>query len=40
MDKIKYIVKAYETWVSKNPDTVGDFETTAKWASYFVAGLQ
>ncbi|XP_030387916.1 peroxisomal membrane protein PEX16 [Scaptodrosophila lebanonensis] len=38
MDKIKHLVKSYETWVAKNPDVVGDFETTAKWVSYFIAG--
>ncbi|XP_013116369.1 peroxisomal membrane protein PEX16 [Stomoxys calcitrans] len=38
MDKIKYILKSYESWVEKNPQTIGDFEMTAKWASYFVAG--
>lgn len=38
MDKLKHILKAYETWVSKNPETVCDVETTAKWVSYFIAG--
>lgn len=38
MDQLKSLVKSYEAWVAKNPDVVGDFETTAKWVSYFVAG--
>lgn len=38
MDNLKHIIKAYETWVAKNPETVCDVETTAKWVSYFVAG--
>ncbi|XP_065361470.1 peroxisomal membrane protein PEX16 [Calliphora vicina] len=38
MDNLKHIVKAYEIWVAKNPDTVCDVETTAKWLSYFIAG--
>ncbi|EDW79070.1 uncharacterized protein Dwil_GK12314 [Drosophila willistoni] len=38
MDNLKDILKSYESWVAKNPDMVGDFETTAKWVSYFVAG--
>lgn len=38
MDQLKGLLKAYEAWVAKNPDVVGDFETTAKWVSYFVAG--
>lgn len=38
MDKLANIVKAYECWVAKNPETVCDVETTAKWVSYFVAG--
>ncbi|KAM7355347.1 peroxisomal biogenesis factor 16 [Cochliomyia hominivorax] len=38
MDNLKQLVKSYETWVAKNPDTVCDVETTAKWLSYFIAG--
>ncbi|EDW70422.1 peroxisomal membrane protein PEX16 [Drosophila virilis] len=38
MDQLKGLLKSYEAWVAKNPDVVGDFETTAKWVSYFVAG--
>nr|XP_016933799.1 peroxisomal membrane protein PEX16-like [Drosophila suzukii] len=38
MDTLKGMLKAYEAWVAKNPDVVGDFETTAKWVSYFIAG--
>lgn len=39
MNNLKRIIKDYETWVAKNPDTVCDVETTAKWVSYFIAGI-
>lgn len=32
------LFKAYKTWVSQNPMKASDFETTAKWMSYFIAG--
>ncbi|BFF97353.1 peroxisomal membrane protein PEX16 [Drosophila madeirensis] len=38
MDTLKGMLKSYEAWVASNPDVVGDFETTAKWVSYFIAG--
>lgn len=28
----------YKEWVSKNPQTIGDYEITAKLVSYFIAG--
>ncbi|KAF2905971.1 hypothetical protein ILUMI_00202 [Ignelater luminosus] len=29
---------SYKNWISKNPQTASEFETTAKWISYFIAG--
>ncbi|GJQ82350.1 hypothetical protein Trydic_g421 [Trypoxylus dichotomus] len=28
----------YKNWIIRNPEKANDFETTAKWISYFVAG--
>ncbi|KAF5308853.1 hypothetical protein FQR65_LT00553 [Abscondita terminalis] len=28
----------YKNWVTKNPQTTSEFETTVKWISYFIAG--
>lgn len=38
MVDLKHLIKSYETWVAKNPETVCDVETTAKWVSYFISG--
>ncbi|XP_018563726.1 peroxisomal membrane protein PEX16 [Anoplophora glabripennis] len=32
------IYNAYKNWVRKNPQSLGDWETSAKWISYFIAG--
>lgn len=32
------LYNAYKTWVSKNPQSLSDYETSAKWISYFIAG--
>lgn len=33
------LYKNYKCWVGNNPQITTDFETTARWVSYFVAGL-
>ncbi|XP_044747863.1 peroxisomal membrane protein PEX16 [Coccinella septempunctata] len=32
------LFNSYKSWVSKNPQITTDFETTARWLSYFIAG--
>ncbi|XP_022918788.1 peroxisomal membrane protein PEX16 [Onthophagus taurus] len=32
------LYRSYKNWIIKNPDKGSDFETTAKWISYFIAG--
>lgn len=32
------IFNAYKRWVIKNPNSLSDYELTAKWISYFIAG--
>ncbi|XP_023011936.2 peroxisomal biogenesis factor 16 [Leptinotarsa decemlineata] len=32
------IFHSYKVWVSKNPQSLGDWENSAKWVSYFIAG--
>lgn len=35
---IPALYDSYIKWVSQNPETASDFETTTKWISYFIAG--
>lgn len=37
-EQVKQFYEAYKKFVSENPQTISDLETTAKWISYFVAG--
>ncbi|KAJ8922497.1 hypothetical protein NQ315_007527 [Exocentrus adspersus] len=32
------VFNAYKSWVTKNPQSVGDWESSAKWISYVIAG--
>lgn len=34
------LFNSYKTWVSKNPSSLGDWEQSAKWISYIVAGIK
>lgn len=36
--QVKELFQAYKKFVSENPQTISDLETTAKWISYFIAG--
>lgn len=38
LDAFSDIFESYKSWVSANPHTVGDLETTVKWVSYFISG--
>lgn len=33
------LFNSYKAWVSKNPSSLGDWEQSAKWISYIVAGI-
>ncbi|KAK9680009.1 Peroxisomal membrane protein (Pex16) [Popillia japonica] len=32
------LFEKYKNWIVRNPEKANDFETTAKWISYFIAG--
>lgn len=36
--QVKELFQAYKQFVSENPQTISDLETTAKWISYFISG--
>lgn len=33
------IYASYKTWISQNPQFASECETSAKWISYFIAGI-
>lgn len=37
-DIIQDIYQRYKIWIINNPQKIGDYETLAKWTSYFIAG--
>lgn len=36
--RLPELYSSYKNWVSQNPQVAGDFESTVKWLSYFIAG--
>lgn len=38
LDKITELYSKYKSWIRKNPERTEEYETTAKWLSYLLAG--
>lgn len=37
---LRGLLESYKKWVSANPQKTSEFESAAKWISYFIAGIK